>query len=98
MFVLMHVTMVAAIRLAVPRTKLKIPSAILCNILLASIAPPNIIAVMMSQIVPNMLDIPPRLSNSSSVAFPEFSTKPSNMAIQTPLIRATDLGRSVSPT
>ena len=68
MFVPMHVAMVAAMRLPVPRTKLKIPSAILCNILLASIAPPNIMALMISQIVQSILDIPPLLSNSSSGA------------------------------
>ena len=98
MFVPMHVAMVTAMRLPVPRTKLRIPSVILCNILLASMAPPNIMAAMISQIVQSILDIPPRLSNSSSMAFPEFRTKPSNIAIHTPFSTATFLGRSVSPT
>ena len=70
-FIPMVVPSVAAIRLPVPRTELRIEAAIRCSIFVVSITAPKIIAQRISHTVFSMLDIPPRLSSSSSAALPD---------------------------
>ena len=89
-----EVASVAAIRLPVPRTRLRMLVATRCSMPVTSMTAPNIMAIMMSHTVESMLAMPPRDSRSSSAALPDSSLKPSKSEIQAPLARPAHAGRS----
>jgi hypothetical protein len=94
MFMPMDVVNVAAISVPVPRTALRMASAIRPSMPAFSITAPKVIAAMMSHTVFNMPAIPPRDKSSSSAALPDVSSNPFARACQHPLRSAAQFGSS----